>query len=162
MQIDPRGPRFAAVLTTLVLAAVLISGSGLLLAAQAASSRSARSPGSTYSPYGWLYRTAAPAAPRAAERDWRTPARRASPRVSASASPLVGTVGYLTGCTWLGLVATAFALAAAFLNAAFGYCLGCELYLCSSRRPPRGNPHRHPGRLTGRAGHALVPAATSR
>ena len=35
MQTDPRGPRFAAVLTTLVLAAVLITGSGPLLAAQA-------------------------------------------------------------------------------------------------------------------------------
>jgi hypothetical protein len=26
-------------------------------------------------------------------------------------------------------VATGFALAAAFLNAAFNYCLGCEMYL---------------------------------
>ncbi|HEY9523205.1 MAG TPA: DUF4395 family protein, partial [Thermopolyspora sp.] len=34
-QIDPRGPRFAAVLTTLVLALVLVTGSGWLLAAQA-------------------------------------------------------------------------------------------------------------------------------
>jgi Domain of unknown function (DUF4395) len=30
--------------------------------------------------------------------------------------------------TALGITATALALAAAFLNAAFGYCLGCELY----------------------------------
>jgi hypothetical protein len=32
------------------------------------------------------------------------------------------------GLTGLGIVATAMALAAAFLNAAFGFCLGCELY----------------------------------
>jgi hypothetical protein len=30
-------------------------------------------------------------------------------------------------------VATAAALAAAFLNAAFGYCLGCEMYLLVRR-----------------------------
>ena len=29
----------------------------------------------------------------------------------------------------VGLVATGFALAAALLNAVFGYCLGCELHL---------------------------------
>ena len=33
--IDPRGPRFAAWITTFVLAAVLVTGSGWLLAAQA-------------------------------------------------------------------------------------------------------------------------------
>ena len=41
---------------------------------------------------------------------------------------VVGTIGYLTGLTTLGIVATAFALAAAFLNAAFNFCLGCEIY----------------------------------
>jgi hypothetical protein len=41
---------------------------------------------------------------------------------------LLGTVGYATGTTWLGIGATALALAAAFLNAAFGFCLGCEMY----------------------------------
>ena len=34
----------------------------------------------------------------------------------------------LTGLATLGLVATAFALIAAFLNAAFAICLGCQLY----------------------------------
>jgi hypothetical protein len=36
----------------------------------------------------------------------------------------------------LGVVATAFALAAAFLNAAFGFCLGCETYLLIQRITP--------------------------
>jgi len=35
MEIDPRGPRTAALITTAVLAAVLITGSGWLLAVQA-------------------------------------------------------------------------------------------------------------------------------
>ena len=44
---------------------------------------------------------------------------------------------FLAGLTTLGLVATGFALAAAFLNAAFGYCLGCELYLLIRRATRR-------------------------
>ncbi|MFM8211946.1 MAG: DUF4395 family protein, partial [Actinomycetes bacterium] len=33
------------------------------------------------------------------------------------------------GSTPLFLTATAFALAAAFLNSVFNFCLGCEMYL---------------------------------
>jgi hypothetical protein len=33
-------------------------------------------------------------------------------------------------------VATGLALAAAFLNAAFGFCLGCEVYLLVRRTAP--------------------------
>ena len=40
----------------------------------------------------------------------------------------IGVVGFAAGIPLLGLVATAFALIAAFLNAAFGICLGCRLY----------------------------------
>jgi hypothetical protein len=46
---------------------------------------------------------------------------------------VLGVIGYGTGVTALGIVATAFALAAAFLNAAFGFCLGCEMYLMMQR-----------------------------
>ncbi len=45
----------------------------------------------------------------------------------------MGTLGFLTGLTTLGVVATAAALVAAFLNAAFGFCLGCEVYLLFKR-----------------------------
>ncbi|MCZ7429258.1 DUF4395 family protein [Micromonospora sp. WMMA1949] len=38
-----------------------------------------------------------------------------------------------TGLPALGLAATGAALAAAFLNAAFGLCLGCEAYLTIRR-----------------------------
>ena len=47
----------------------------------------------------------------------------------------IGVIGYATA-TVLGIVATAFALIAAFLNAAFGLCLGCELYLIIRRFMP--------------------------
>ena len=49
---------------------------------------------------------------------------------------LVGVIGYATGTTALGIVATALALVAAFLNGAFGFCLGCELYLLIRRIVP--------------------------
>jgi hypothetical protein len=38
-------------------------------------------------------------------------------------------LGGLTENTALFLIATSFALGAAFLNAAFGFCLGCQMYL---------------------------------
>nr|AAA88534.1 unknown protein [Saccharopolyspora erythraea] len=51
---------------------------------------------------------------------------------------LVATVAYAAGWTSLGLVANAFALVAALLNAAFGYCLGCQMYLVLRRFAPAG------------------------
>ncbi len=136
MQIDPRGPRFAAVLTTLVLAAVLISGSGWLLAAQTVVFALGAFAGLQHSPYGRLYR--ALLRPRLGPPSETEDAR--PPRFAQAVGfgfAAVGTVGYLTGLTWLGLLATAFALAAAFLNAAFGYCLGCEMYLLLRRAQAR-------------------------
>ena len=41
---------------------------------------------------------------------------------------VVGVVGFAAGVQLLGLIATGFALVAAFLNAAFGICLGCQIY----------------------------------
>ena len=46
---------------------------------------------------------------------------------------VVALVAALTGVTVVATVAVAFALAAAFLNAAFGFCLGCEMYLIGKR-----------------------------
>ncbi|MFJ4192424.1 DUF4395 domain-containing protein [Kitasatospora sp. NPDC089509] len=127
MQTDPRGARFAAALTTLVLVAVLLTGSGLLLTAQAVVFTLAASGGPRLSPYGWLFHTFV--APRLAppnETEDERPVRFAQGGGAVFAA--VGTLGYVTGVTWLALSATGFALAAAFLNAAFGYCLGCEIY----------------------------------
>src|SRR6266540_6176413 len=55
MYVDPRGPRFGAAVTTLVLALVLLSGSGWLLAAQAAVFALGAFAGLQYSPYGLMF-----------------------------------------------------------------------------------------------------------
>jgi hypothetical protein len=46
-------------------------------------------------------------------------------------------LGGLTGNTTVFLIATSFALGAAFLNAAFGFCLGCQFYLILLRAKSR-------------------------
>jgi hypothetical protein len=53
---------------------------------------------------------------------------------------VAGVAGYATGLTWLGMVAAAAALAAAFLNGAFGFCLGCEMYVLIRRIWPGRQP----------------------
>ncbi|MGP3954267.1 DUF4395 domain-containing protein [Streptomyces sp. 7N604] len=130
--IDARGPRFAAAVTTVVLAAVLITGSGWLLVWQALAFAAGAAAGVGSSPYGWLFRTAVrPRLGPATEFEDPAPPRFA--QAVGLFFAVVGVVGYLVGPEWLGLAATACALAAAFLNAAFGYCLGCEMYLLLRR-----------------------------
>lgn len=132
MDIDVRGPRFGAAVTTVVLAAVLITGSGWLLAAQAAVFAAGAAAGVQRSPYGWVYRTLV--RPRLGPPPATEDA--APPRFAQAVGlvfALVGVIGYAVGPQWLGLAATGCALAAAFLNAAFAYCLGCEMYLLLKR-----------------------------
>jgi hypothetical protein len=127
MQVDPRGQRWAATVTTVVLIAVLVTGSWILLAAQAVVFAIATVLGLRYAPYGLLYQALIrPRLGPPAELEDAAPPRFAQGVGLVFA--LVGTVGYALGITWLGIGATAFALAAAFLNAAFGFCLGCEMY----------------------------------
>ncbi|HYB16122.1 MAG TPA: DUF4395 domain-containing protein [Streptosporangiaceae bacterium] len=137
MEIDPRGPRFSAVITTVVLAVVLITGSVWLLAAQAAVFAAGSVFGLRYSPYGVLYRRLI--RPRLGPPGELEP--EAPPRFAQTVGLVfaaVGVAGYAAGLTWLGAAATAAALAAAFLNAVFGFCLGCEMYLLVRRiRPGR-------------------------
>ncbi|WEO93428.1 DUF4395 domain-containing protein [Streptomyces sp. FXJ1.172] len=132
VRVDPRGPRFAAVLTTLVLILVLVTDSGVLLAAQAVVFALGVVLGLRWSPYGWLYRRLVrPRLGPPQELEDERPPRFA--QAVGLAFAVVGAAGYLSGATWLGIAASAAALAAAFLNAAFGYCLGCELYLLAVR-----------------------------
>ncbi|MEU8687285.1 DUF4395 domain-containing protein [Streptomyces sp. NPDC048665] len=136
VRVDPRGPRFAAVLTTLVLLLVLVTGSGVLLAAQGAVFALGAVLGLRWSPYGWLYRRLVrPRLGPPQELEDERPPRFAQAVGLGFAA--VGAAGYLSGATWLGIAASAAALAAAFLNAAFGYCLGCELYLLAVRSRAR-------------------------
>ena len=50
----------------------------------------------------------------------------------------VALIATLSGASVVAMVAIAFALAAAFLNAAFNFCLGCEMYLLGRRVLARG------------------------
>lgn len=141
--LDPRGVRFAAALTTVVLALVLLLGNGWLLAAQAAVFAVGAFAGPHRSPYAILFRTLV--APRLApptDREAAAPVRFS--QTVGLVFAVVGTLGYLAGLPVLGVVATAFALAAAFLNAAFGYCLGCEMYALVNRLGKSDPPHSNP------------------
>ena len=162
-QIDARGPRFGATLTTAVLALVLLTIPSPLATGLLAAQAVVFALGAARGRAG-ARRTASCTAGSSA-RTWRRPrarGRRAAavrpgrrPRVrrrrAASArSPAPRPSAY---------VAAALALAAAFLNAAFGFCLGCEMYLLGpgSRHRRRLDPraatrHRHPHRTTGRRG----------
>ena len=135
-RIDPRGPRFAATLTTVVLAVALLSSSTALtvalLAAQAALFAVGAFAGIQNTPYGWLFRTVVrPRLGAPSELEDAAPPRFA--QAVGLGFALVALAGFLSGATLLGAVATGAALAAAFLNAAFGFCLGCEVYLLAKR-----------------------------
>ena len=126
--IDPRGQRIAAALTTVVLATVLLTGSVWLLLAQAGVFAVGVLAGPASTPYAWLFRRlirprlAPPSELEAAE-----PPRFA--QLCGLAFTAIGLLGAALGSGVVVTLAVAFAVAAAFLNAAFGFCLGCEMYL---------------------------------
>ncbi len=135
MGIDPRGLRFGALITTAVLIAVLITGSGWLLAAQAVVFAAGAIFGLKYAPYGVIYRyLVRPRLGPPKELEAEAPPRFAQGVGLGFA--VIGVVGYAAGITGLGIAATALALVAAFLNGAFGFCLGCEMYLLIRRMVP--------------------------
>lgn len=130
--VDPRGPRFSAWVTSAVLLVVLVTGWWPLLAAQAAVFAVGAFIGLRVSPYGVLYRALiAPRLHPTDEREDEAPLRFA--QAVGFAFALVGTLGFAFGVPAVGLAATALALAAAFLNAAFGFCLGCQMHLLITR-----------------------------
>jgi Domain of unknown function (DUF4395) len=133
--VDPRGPRFAAILTTIVLAVVLVTEWWPLLAAQTVVFAIGAFVGLKQAPYSIVYRAlVAPRLGPPSEREDAAPLRFA--QAVGFVFALVGTVGFAVGIAPLGIVATAFALFAAFLNAAFDFCLGCEMYLLIKRFSP--------------------------
>jgi ABC-type branched-subunit amino acid transport system permease subunit len=126
--VDPRGPRFAAWVTTAVLVAVVLTGSAWLAWAQAAVFAIGAFAGLRYSPYPAFFRAVvAPRLRPPTEREPAAPVRFA--QGVGFAFTLVAALGFALGLPALGLAAAAFALAAAALNAVFGVCLGCEVYL---------------------------------
>jgi hypothetical protein len=133
--IDPRGPRFAAAITAALLLVTAVLGFGgadaaalALLTALAALFAWGAIAGVARHPFGLLFR--AVVRPRLAP-----PAELEDPRPPTFAQ-LVGLLVTGTGVV-LGLagvavavpVAASVAFVAAFLNAAFAYCLGCQMYL---------------------------------
>jgi hypothetical protein len=135
MEIDPRGPRFGALLTMVMFAIVLVTGNYWVLAAQAIVFAIGTLLGIQYSPYGLLYK-------------WLVRPRLGPPAELEAAAPprfaqavglvisIIGIIGYAIGLTPLGIVAAALGLVAAILNGVFGICLGCEMYLMIRRTWP--------------------------
>jgi hypothetical protein len=131
-EVDVRGPRFAAWVTTVVLAVVLLTGNGWLLAAQAVVFAVGAFAGLRYAPYGALFRVlVAPRLGPVREREPEAPPRFA--QLVGFAFATVGTFGYLLSAPLVGAIAAGLALVAALLNAATGFCLGCEMYLLLRR-----------------------------
>jgi hypothetical protein len=140
-QVDVRGPRFVAWITTAVLVIALIaSGASTLAAAvilgvQAAIFAIGAVGGPHYHPYGLVF--ASVVAPRLG------PVSEQEPVPPLKFAQLIGFVfaafgatGFAAGAPLIGVITTAAALAAAFLNAAFGICLGCQLYPLVVRLKP--------------------------
>ena len=137
--IDPRGPRFGAAITAaLLLITVVLAVAGadaaafwLLVAITALFAWGAFA-GIRRHPYGLIF--ARLVRPRLAP-----PAELEDPRPPTFAQGvgfavgLAGVLLSLLGLEYAVPIAAAIAFFAAFLNAAFDYCLGCQIYLLLAR-----------------------------
>lgn len=132
-QVDVRGPRFVAWVTTAVLVVTLLvsasspATAAALLGVQAVVFALGAALGPRRHPYGLVFASlVAPRLGPVTEREPVPPLKFA--QLVGFVFAALGVVGFAAGPLVLGLVATGFALVAAFLNAAFGICLGCRLY----------------------------------
>jgi hypothetical protein len=132
-QVDVRGPRFTAWVTTAVIVATLIVSAyssvaaAIVLGLQAVVFAIGAIGGPRSHPYGRVFaRFVAPRLGPVAQREPVAPLKFA--QLVGFVFAGIGAIGFATGLVTVGLVLTAFALIAAFLNAAFGICLGCQLY----------------------------------
>ena len=130
--IDARGPRFGAAITTTVLAVALVTQNKWVLLAQGLIFLIGAVRGPQFTPYGLIFKNVVK--PRLSK---VAPTEDVRPPKFAQAVgfifALVGTIGAFAGADLVFTIATGFALAAAFLNSAFNYCLGCEMYLLGLR-----------------------------
>ena len=126
--IDARGPRFGAVITSLVLATALATNNVWVIVAQAIVFAIGASKGPQFTPYAFIYKTFVK--PRL---KGETPAEDVRPPQFAQSVGLLFALaaigGVLVSVNAVFTIAVAIALGAAFLNAAFNFCLGCEVYL---------------------------------
>lgn len=142
--IDPRGPRFGAAITSVLLLTVVLLGlteplgvdvvarvlqpAALLLSALVALFAWGAFAGIQKHPYGLLFRRLI--APRLAPPTEREdPAPPTFAQLVGLVVAATGLVLHLLGVPGALVVAASAAFVAAFLNAAFAYCLGCQLYV---------------------------------
>jgi hypothetical protein len=130
--IDARGPRFAATITATVLAIALVTQNKWVLLAQGLIFLIGAVRGPQFTPYGLIFKNVVK--PRLSK---VAPTEDVRPPKFAQAVgfifAFIGTIGAFAGADLVFTIATGFALAAAFLNSAFNYCLGCEMYLLGLR-----------------------------
>ena len=134
--IDPRGPRFGAAITSVVLAVILILGPGVpalvLLIIQTIAFGLGSLVGLGAQPYGLVYsRLVRPRLSPTSELEDPRPPRFA--QTVGLIFALAGLIGLVAQLPVLFYIAVGFALVAALLNLVFNFCLGCELYLLGRR-----------------------------
>ena len=126
--IDVRGPRFSATLTVIVLAIALATQNVWVLALQGVIFAIGAIRGPQFTPYAFIFKRIIK--PRLRGEVVTEDSR--PPQFAQSVGfifALVGLLGAAIGSVAVFSVAVGFALAAAFLNSVFNYCLGCEMYL---------------------------------
>ena len=128
VSIDARGPRWSAVITTVVLATALVTSNLWVIAFQAVVFSIGALRGPQFTPYAVIFKNLIK--PRLKSEvvfeDVRPPQFAQAVGLGFA---LVAVIASVTGASLVFTVAVGFALAAAFLNAAFNFCLGCEMYL---------------------------------
>lgn len=128
VQIDARGPRWSAVITTIILAIALVTSNLWVITFQAVVFAIGAIRGPQFTPYALIFKKLIK--PRLKSEisfeDVRPPQFAQSVGLGFA---LVAVIASVVGAGGVFTVAVGFALAAAFLNAAFNFCLGCQVYL---------------------------------
>ena len=126
--IDVRGPRFSATITVIVLAIALATQNAWVLALQAVVFALGAIRGPQFTPYAFIFKRVVKPRLRGevVTEDSRPPQ---FAQTVGFIFALVGLLGAAIGSSLVFGIAVGFALAAAFLNSVFNYCLGCEMYL---------------------------------
>ncbi|WP_416564592.1 DUF4395 domain-containing protein [Nocardia testacea] len=140
-RVDVRGPRFVAWVTTGVLVLILLLAAfapiaaTVLVAVQTVVFALGAWLGPRRHPYGLVYaRFVAPRLGPVTETEPTAPLRFA--QLLGFVFAAVSLLGFVFGATAVGALFAGFALFAAFVNAAFGICLGCKLYPLVTRLRP--------------------------
>jgi len=137
--IDARGPRFSAAITAAVLATALATNNLWVVIAQAIVFAIGAFRGPQFTPYALIFKSIVKPRLKSAviTEDVRPPQFAQSVGLLFALTAIAGSV---LGISVIFTIAISFALAAAFLNAAFNYCLGCEMYVVLLRlRKPQAS-----------------------